>query len=63
MRDLIIIHPGTGTVIPLSDTVLLADRADVEDDITTDIDATRLETYGLPLDNANMGRLFFGDDV
>ena len=64
MRDLLIYHPGTGTVIPLSDTVYLVD-ADTAGEETV---AEMLEGFveerehkGYRLDNFNMTNLFFED--
>lgn len=64
MPDLLIYHPGTGTVIPLRDEVYLVNTAFVdgsvldamEDGLTT----TEREHKGYRLDNTNMGRLFYG---
>jgi len=68
MRDLFIYHPGTGTMIPLSDPVFLIDAGIIEkkapgslesyeDGYATHDDA---ELMGYRLDNENMTRLFFG---
>ena len=61
-RDLLIYHPGTGTVIPLSDTVYLVDA----DAAGADTVAEMLEGYveprehkGYRIDNFNMTNLFF----
>jgi hypothetical protein len=62
MRDLLIYHPGTGTVISLSDTVYLVD-ADAAGEETV---AEMLEGFveerehkGFRIDNFNMSNLFY----
>lgn len=66
MRDLIIYHPGTGTVMPLSDEMYVIDCGRITeyanealDMGATDIDPR--EHLGYRLDNHNIGWLFFGD--
>lgn len=64
MPDLMIYHPGTGTVISLSDEVWLVNAEiageDVMDDMVSDVAVAPIEHKGYRIDNANMGRLFFG---
>jgi hypothetical protein len=64
MRDLIIYHPGTGTLIPLSDEVYLVDagrvREDILDAMETGGTVDEREHLGYRLDNYNMTNLFFG---
>jgi hypothetical protein len=67
MRDLIIYHPGTGTIISLSDTVYLIDCNEVSEYVNEALDygATSLdvrETKAIVLDNYNMTNLFFGGE-
>ena len=65
MRDLFIYHPGTGTVIALSDEVYLCDSNLIDEDVydsivwngaTVDV----REHKGIRIDNYNMTNLFFG---
>lgn len=63
-RDLLIYHPGTGTLISLRDEVYVVDAARVREDI---LDAMEMggtvderEHMGRRIDNWNMGNLFFG---
>jgi hypothetical protein len=65
MRDLVIYHPGTGTVIPLSDVVHIIDCNDVSEYVNealemgaTDLDVR--DTKAIRIDNYNMTNLFFG---
>lgn len=63
MKDLLIYHPGTGTVIPLSDIVYLVD-ADLLDartleDMEMGANVTEREHKGWRIDNYNMTNLFF----
>lgn len=63
MKDLLIYHPGTGTIIPLSDEVYLVDTAiaaDVLDDMECGMNVPVVEHKGYRLDNFNMTNLFFG---
>jgi len=64
MPDLLIYHPGTGTVIPLSDEVYLVNTAFVDEyvlDLMTDgVNVREKDHKGYRLDNTNMGRLFYG---
>lgn len=65
MRDLLIYHPGTGTVIPLTDEVYLVDTEIAGKAVVEEM----LEGSSLPLqqhkgyrlDNFNMTNLFFED--
>ena len=63
MRDLIIYHPGTGTVIPLSDVVYLCDTQKIAPvDLEYMIDGSFIDIHehkGYRLDNYNMTNLFF----
>jgi hypothetical protein len=65
MRDLLIYHPGTGTVVPLSDEVYLVDTSIAGEETVAEM----LEGYveerqhkGFRIDNFNMTNLFFGKD-
>lgn len=67
MRDLVIYHPGTGTVISLSDVVHLIDCNEVSEYVNEALEygATNLdvrETKAIRIDNYNMTNLFFGDN-
>ena len=59
MRDLLIVHPGTGTVISLRDNVLVVDASWVTDPVG-EVDIGKAEHYGIRLDNYNMTNLFYG---
>ena len=58
-KDLVIVHPGTGTVIALSDLVVLVE-ADLVLDEDGEVDADEATRIGIRLDNFNMTNLFFG---
>ena len=65
-RDIVIYHPGTGTLIPLSDEVYMFDYASLDVEAQEDLAMgamTYAEAYatGIRLDNFNMGNIFFGD--
>ena len=65
MKDLLIYHPGTGTVIALSDPVYLVD-ADLLDartleDMEMGANVSEREHKGWRIDNYNMTNLFFGE--
>jgi hypothetical protein len=64
MRDLFFYHPGTGTLIPLSDEVYLVDAGRLSEDIldTMEMGGTveKCEHLGYRIDNYNMTNLFFG---
>ena len=65
MKDLVIYHPGTGTVIPLSDEVYMIDASRLSDEEMDDLEYGRLSAadayaVGICLDNFNMTNLFFG---
>lgn len=64
MKDLFIYHPGTGTLISLSDEVYLVDAGIVREDILEDMEDGRTvderQHKGYRLDNYNMTNLFFG---
>lgn len=64
-KDLVIYHPGTGTVISLSDEVYMIDAARLSDDEKKDLEYGNLSaadaySVGICLDNFNMTNLFFG---
>jgi hypothetical protein len=67
-RDLFIYHPGTGTMISLSDPVFLLDANVIEEKAPGAVDAYSdgyatyddAELMGVRIDNYNMGHLFFG---
>lgn len=64
MRDLLIYHPGTGTLISLSDEVYLVDAGKVREDIMETMEdggtVDEREHMGYRLDNFNMTNLFYG---
>jgi hypothetical protein len=64
MKDLLIYHPGTGTLISLSDEVYLVNaeivREDILDMMETGGTVDEREHMGYRLDNYNMTNLFFG---
>jgi hypothetical protein len=63
MKDLFIYHPGTGTLISLSDPVYLVDAAEVDDEVfeyMSDGLSVDIQFHkGYRLDNYNMTNLFF----
>ena len=64
VKDLLIYHPGTGTVISLSDPVYLVDAANLDDETLGELEmgvqvAPQFHK-GYMLDNYNMTNLFFG---
>lgn len=65
MKDLLIYHPGTGTVISLRDEVYLVDagivREDILDAMETGGTVDEREHMGYRIDNYNMTNLFFGE--
>jgi hypothetical protein len=67
MKDLFIYHPGTGTMIPLSDLVYLVDSAWCSEAMMDEYSegsneaSSHSQRYGYRLDNHNMTNLFFGD--
>ena len=65
MKDLVIYHPGTGTVISLSDEVYMIDASRLSDDDRRQLEegwlsAADAYSVGICLDNFNMTNLFFG---
>lgn len=66
MKTLYIYHPGTGTVIPLSDEVYLVNAEWVSEDILDAMsDGMTLDERihkGRRIDNYNMTNLFFGEE-
>lgn len=69
MKNLFIYHPGTGTMISLSDPVFLIDSDLIEQKAPGSLDAYSegYATYddakmmGYRIDNYNMTNLFFGE--
>ncbi len=66
MKDLLIYHPGTGTLISLSDPVYLIDASVVDPVVMSDLQdgiagITDKEHLGWRIDNYNMTNLFFGE--
>lgn len=66
MKDLFIYHPGTGTVISLSDEVYVCNSEFIDDETLeriTEYGATVEvnEHKGYRIDNYNMGNLFYGE--
>ena len=63
MKDLLIYHPGTGTVISLRDPVYLVDAAAVDeetlDELEMGVQGAPQHHKGYMLDNYNMTNLFF----
>lgn len=65
MRDLFIYHPGTGTVIALSDEVYLCDMdaidpitySQIENGASVPVQKHR----GIQIDNFNMTNIFWGE--
>ena len=69
MKDLFIYHPGTGTMISLSDPVYLIENSPIHDGLdaaefflTCEPDKQATERFGIRIDNYNMTNLFFGED-
>jgi hypothetical protein len=65
MRDLFIYHPGTGTMIALSDEVYLCDM-DAIDPITysqieNGASVSVQKHKGIQIDNFNMTNIFWGE--
>ena len=64
MKDLFVYHPGTGTIINLSDEVYLVDSADLDPDAEQAFEfgmtniPVRLHK-GIRIDNYNMNNLFW----
>lgn len=65
MRDLFIYHPGTGTVIALSDEVFLCDIEAIDpitySQIENGASVSVQKHKGIRIDNYNMTNLFFGE--
>lgn len=65
MKDLYIYHPGTGTLISLSDPTFLvcSDFVDEEtmEAMSNGASLTEREHKGWRIDNYNMTNLFFGE--
>ena len=66
MRDLFIYHPGTGTVIALSDEVFLCDAEAIDPITYSQIEngaSVPVQKHkGIQIDNYNMTYLFFWED-
>ena len=67
MKDLYIYHPGTGTLISLSDPVYLIDNATLDDQLAEAFsegfaDQDTAYHVGWRIDNYNMTNLFFGEE-
>ena len=64
MRDLFIYHPGTGTLISLSDPVYLVDSSIAGEENMAYMSEggvlAPIEHKGFRIDNYNMTNLFFG---
>jgi len=65
MRDLYIYHPGSGTLISLSDSVYLIDASRLSEETLEDLSMGSVgdagaDSLGYRLDNYNMTNLFFG---
>lgn len=64
MKTLYIYHPGTGTVISLSDEVYLVNTEwlseDILDDMSNGLTLDESDHKGYRIDNYNMTNLFFG---
>lgn len=64
MKDLFIYHPGTGTIIALSDEVYLIDAADLDADVAEGLFELGIRNMpvqlhkGIRIDNYNMNNLF-----
>ena len=62
-RDLILYHPGTGTLISLSDEVYLIDAAIVPERVLDDMEDGRTlderDHKGIRIDNYNMTNAFY----
>jgi hypothetical protein len=68
MRDLCIYHPGTGTLISLSDPVYLVNAAtasqrDIEKMENGSLDRFASSVIGIRIDNTNMGNIFYGKET
>ena len=66
MKDLFIYHPGTGTLISLSDPVYLV-ASDIAGEYVMEVMDSGVECYpdehkGYRIDNYNMTNLFYGDN-
>lgn len=66
MRDIIVFHPGTGTILPLNDEVYLIDYASLSEEEQGmvdygNIDLDEIETYRLS--NHLVGYQYFGDEI
>lgn len=64
MPDLYVYHPGTGTLISLSDEVYLVNAEIAQPEVLECMEdgatVAPIEHKGYRIDNANMGRLFYG---
>jgi hypothetical protein len=66
MDQLFIYHPGTGTLIALSDEVYLVNAKHCDEETLNDLNegvtVTPREHKGYRIDNYNMTNLFYGDN-
>ena len=66
MKDLFIYHPGTGTMIALSDVVYLCDTDSIDpitySQIENGMTVDERQHKGYRIDNYNMTNLFFGEE-
>lgn len=66
MKDLVIYHPGTGTLISLSDEVYLVDVDKVREDILEKMEdggtVDERDHYGIRLDNYGMTNYFYEEE-
>ena len=60
MRNLFVYHPGSGTLISLSDPVYLVDASIADEDAIDRLDAEQRREAMRRIDNYNMTHLFFG---
>lgn len=65
-RDLFVYHPGTGTIIPLSDEVYLCAASIIDPTVLDNMEdgATThpSQHLGMQIDNFNMFNLFYGEE-
>lgn len=65
MKDLFIYHPGTGTMISLSDVVYICNTEDIDPFVMEMIEngsnVDEMYHKGYRIDNYNMTRFFYGD--
>ena len=61
MRKLLIVHPGTETIISLSDDVFIVDATSFPDDVREGAIVNYANLYGIRIDNYNMSHFLFGE--